>query len=107
MAELRVVLVRPQIAANIGATARVMFNFGHSKLVLVRPEADPLDQAARQLSTHGEHLLHSARIVGDLGEAVLILLDAENRRRTLENARQRYRVVKIQAKTLAEAVAHC
>lgn len=70
MAELRVVLVRPQIAANIGATARVMRNMGLSDLVLVAPEADPLDANARQLSTHGEALLHSARIVPDLPTAV-------------------------------------
>ncbi len=70
MAELRVVLVRPQIAANIGATARVMRNFALRDLVLVAPEADPLDPAARRLSTHGEPLLHAARIVADLGEAV-------------------------------------
>jgi tRNA/rRNA methyltransferase len=68
--ELRVVLVRPQIAANIGATARILRNFALPDLVLVSPEADPLDQSARQLSTHGESILHSARIVNDLGEAV-------------------------------------
>ena len=70
MSELRVVLVRSQIAANIGATARVMRNMGLSDLVLVAPEADPLDANARQLSTHGEALLHAARIVPDLPAAV-------------------------------------
>jgi len=67
---LRVVLVRSQIAANIGSTARVMRNFGVSELVLVAPETDPLAPAARQLSTHGEVLLHSARIVPDLATAL-------------------------------------
>lgn len=66
----RVVLVRPRIAANIGATARVMRNLGLTELVLVAPEADPADRQARQLSTHGEELLDRARIVADLGEAV-------------------------------------
>jgi tRNA/rRNA methyltransferase len=70
MPELRVVLVRPQIAANIGATARVMRNMGLADLVLVAPEADHLDPSARQLSTHGEAILHSARIVADLPAAV-------------------------------------
>jgi tRNA/rRNA methyltransferase len=70
MSELRVVLVRPQIAANIGATARVMRNMGQADLVLVAPEADPLDANARQLSTHGESILHAARIVADLPTAV-------------------------------------
>jgi tRNA/rRNA methyltransferase len=62
--------VRPQIAANVGATARVMRNFGLSDLVLVRPVADPRDETARKLSTHGEAILDSCRIVPDLGEAV-------------------------------------
>jgi tRNA/rRNA methyltransferase len=70
LANCRVVLVRPQVAGNIGATARVMHNFGLSHLVLVTPEADPQDQEARQRSTQGEHILRTARIVADLGEAL-------------------------------------
>ena len=66
----RVVLVRPQIAGNVGATARAMRNFGLTKLVLVSPEADPLDEAARKRSTHGESILHQARIVSTLAEAL-------------------------------------
>src|SRR5262249_24450684 len=66
----RVVLVRPKIAANIGATARVMRNMGLSQLVLVAPEADPTDYEARRLSTHGEVVLNQARIVSALGEAL-------------------------------------
>ena len=66
----RVVLVEPHIAGNIGATARVMRNFGLSDLVLVNPRADHLERNARQLSTHGEEILHAARVVADLGEAV-------------------------------------
>ncbi len=66
----RVVLVEPRIAANIGAVARVMRNFGVEDLVLVAPEADRLSEEARKLSTQGEDILHAARIVGDFGEAV-------------------------------------
>src|ERR1700756_4804800 len=66
----RVVLVQPRIAGNIGATARIMRNMGLTDLVLVAPEADPHDRNAHQLSTHGEELLHRARIVDDLGAAV-------------------------------------
>jgi tRNA/rRNA methyltransferase len=66
----RVVLVRPSIAANIGATARVMRNFGLSQLVLVDPEADPQDPRGRLLATHAEDLLDNARIVPELGDAV-------------------------------------
>ena len=66
----RVVLVRPQVAGNLGATARVMHNMGLSHLVLVAPEADPRDRRARQLSTHGESILERATIVSELGDAV-------------------------------------
>ena len=66
----RVVLVRPQIAANLGAAARVMRNMGLTDLILVAPVADPTDRNARQLSTHGETILDHCRIVGELGDAV-------------------------------------
>ncbi len=66
----RVVLVRTHIAANLGATARVMRNMGLSDLVLVNPLADPHDRNARQLATHGEEILDRCRVVADLGEAV-------------------------------------
>jgi tRNA/rRNA methyltransferase len=66
----RVVLVRTHYPGNLGATARVMFNFGLRDLVLVAPVADPHDRNARQMSTQGEHILDNARVVDDLGAAV-------------------------------------
>jgi tRNA/rRNA methyltransferase len=69
-ANCRVVLVRPQIAANVGAVARAMRNFGLSDLVLVEPAADPADREARRLATHGEGILDRARRVTEFGEAV-------------------------------------
>jgi tRNA/rRNA methyltransferase len=66
----RVVLVRPRIAANIGAAARVMRNMGLADLVLVAPEASPNDPEARRLSTHGEDVLERCRQVAGIGAAV-------------------------------------
>ncbi len=67
----RVVLVRTKIAANIGATARVMRNLGLSDLVLVAPEADPADPRADLLATpHALAILHSARVVPSFEVAV-------------------------------------
>jgi tRNA/rRNA methyltransferase len=66
----RVVLVRPQIAGNLGATARVMRNMGLTELALVAPGADRADPNARQMSTHGEEILRQARVVAELAEAV-------------------------------------
>jgi tRNA/rRNA methyltransferase len=70
MNNCRVILVRPEIPGNIGATARVMRNFGARTLVLVDPVGDPRGQEARRMSTHGEEILDNCRIVGDLGDAV-------------------------------------
>jgi tRNA/rRNA methyltransferase len=66
----RVVLVRPQLAANIGAVARVMRNMGLSELVLVSPEAGPTSPQATALATHGADVLERCRTAGDLVEAV-------------------------------------
>src|SRR5687767_2604874 len=66
----RVVLVRPHYPGNVGASARVMGNFGLDDLVLVAPVADPLDPQARQLSTHSEAILHRARVVAELADAL-------------------------------------
>lgn len=70
MDNARVVLVRTEVAGNLGAAARVMRNMGLSHLVLVAPKADPNDRSARQFSTHGEAILDRARIVGSIEEAV-------------------------------------
>lgn len=70
LANGRVILFKPQIAANIGSVARVMRNMGLNDLVLVAPEANPNEQQARQLATHGEDILQRARIVSTLDEAL-------------------------------------
>ncbi len=66
----RIVLVEPRIAANLGATARVMHNFGLTDLVLVALQADVHDRQARKLSTQGEAILDAARVVADFGTAL-------------------------------------
>jgi tRNA/rRNA methyltransferase len=65
-----VVLVETLYPGNLGATARVMRNFGVADLVLVAPVADPADRRARRLSTHGEQILDSAHVVADFAAAV-------------------------------------
>lgn len=68
--QCRVVLVRPHYPGNLGATARIMRNFGLRDLVLVNPIADIHDRNARQMSTHGEEILDSACVVSSLSEAI-------------------------------------
>jgi tRNA/rRNA methyltransferase len=67
---VRVVLVRPHYAGNLGSAARVMRNFGLTDLVLVAPYASRDDLEARRLATHGLSVLDSARVVPDLGDAI-------------------------------------
>ena len=70
LARCRVVLVRPHYAGNLGATARVMRNFGLTDLVLVAPYATAADLDARRMATHGLAVLDAARVVPDLGDAL-------------------------------------
>ncbi|MBN1347551.1 MAG: TrmJ/YjtD family RNA methyltransferase [Phycisphaerae bacterium] len=68
--DARIVLVRPKIAGNIGATARAMANMGLSDLVLVSPKADPTDRRARQRAACAEAMLSSVRVVDTLESAL-------------------------------------
>ena len=70
LSHCRIVLVRPHYAGNLGATARVMRNFGLSDLVLVAPYASTNDLEARRMATHGLSVLDAARAVPELGHAV-------------------------------------
>lgn len=66
----RVILVETLYPGNLGATARVMRNFGLEELTLVQPVADPHDRRAREMSTRGENILDRSRIVCEFAEAV-------------------------------------
>jgi len=70
MSRVRVVLVRPQVAGNIGAVARLLENFNAGPLYLVDPKADPHSRDSLQRSTHGEYRLRSAHVVATLEQAL-------------------------------------
>jgi tRNA/rRNA methyltransferase len=70
LSRCRVVLVRTQFPGNLGAVARIMRNMGLADLALVDPQADRFDPQARQMATHGENILDSARIVDSLAAAL-------------------------------------
>jgi tRNA/rRNA methyltransferase len=63
-------LVRPEVEGNIGATARVMRNFGLQDLCLVAPVADPTTPTVRSRAAGGVDVLDRASIVGTLDEAL-------------------------------------
>ena len=59
---LSVTLVGPEYPINIGYTARLMKNFGMSKLFLVEPKADL--RIASIYASHGGDLVRNAEIIG-------------------------------------------
>lgn len=68
LSNIRIVLVRPRGAGNIGAAARAMKNLGAADLVLVRPR--PKLAAAERMAVHARDLVRGARVVDDVAAAV-------------------------------------
>ena len=59
--ELSIVLVEPRTPGNVGAVARVMANFGYSKLILVNPRCK-ISEEARNRAKHAQSILQKAAI---------------------------------------------
>ncbi len=70
LAQIRIVLVEPAGALNVGSVARVMKNMGLNQLVLVNPQCDPLGTEARLMAVHAGELLATAKVVPGLVEAL-------------------------------------
>lgn len=70
LAHIRIVLVEPAGALNVGSVARVMKNMGLSELVLVNPRCDRLGSEARLMAVRAADVLESAREVETLAEAL-------------------------------------
>jgi len=69
LSNIRIVLVNTSHPGNIGAAARAMKNMCLEQLVLVNPKDFPADEAFARASG-ARDLLHSARVVSSLEEAV-------------------------------------
>lgn len=67
---IRIVLVEPAGALNIGSISRVMKNMGLSQLVIVNPQCEVYGEEASRMSVHAIDLLQSSRIVPDLPTAL-------------------------------------
>lgn len=70
LAQIRIILVEPAGALNVGSVARVMKNMGLRHLVLVNPQCDPVGAEARQMAVRGSDILEAAQIVTTLPEAL-------------------------------------
>ena len=58
---ITVILAEPEHPGNIGSVARVMRNFGFSKLVLINPKCR-IDKQARDLAKHSHSILDNAAV---------------------------------------------
>lgn len=67
---VRIILVEPAGALNLGAIARVIKNMGLQQLVLVNPQCDPLSPEAQQMAVHAVDILENAQQVATLPEAL-------------------------------------
>lgn len=70
LSAIRIVLVEPAGALNVGSIARAMKNMGLQQLVLVAPRCDPLAAEARQMAVHGIDILESAVCVATIPDAL-------------------------------------
>jgi tRNA/rRNA methyltransferase len=65
-----VVLVEPQLAENIGTTARAMANFGLTRLRLVRPREDPSNPRAMAAASGADRILQHAALFPSVENAI-------------------------------------
>lgn len=65
-----VILVHPQLAENIGMSARAMMNCGLYELRLVAPREDHLSPKAISASSNAEEILYNAKVFKTTSEAI-------------------------------------
>lgn len=65
-----VILVEPQLAENIGMTARAMANFGLSELRLVNPRNGWPKKGVREAASGATHVLDGATVHASVAEAI-------------------------------------
>lgn len=70
LSNVRLVLVSPGGAANVGSVCRAMKNMGLTKLMIVAPECDLRSADAINYSTHARDILESAIVVDNLPAAL-------------------------------------
>ena len=63
------ILVKPQIAENVGAVARAMLNFGFLNLRLVSPREDHLCERALAMAAGAGRVLDQAQVFENLADA--------------------------------------
>jgi TrmH family RNA methyltransferase len=68
--DLIIICVNTSHPGNLGAICRTMLNYGFSKLRLVTPKCDPLDEEARNRAKHAGSILDELQTFSTFQEAV-------------------------------------
>ena len=70
LSRLAIVLVRPKIPENIGAAARIAWNMGITRLILVRDSVPEREPMAKMATHKAAHLIDNLEIYSNLQEAL-------------------------------------
>jgi tRNA/rRNA methyltransferase len=70
LSHLAIVLVRPKIPENIGAAARIAWNMGITRLIIVRDDLPDREAMAKMATHKAAHLIDNLEIYHDLAEAL-------------------------------------
>jgi len=70
LSQVAIVLVRPKFAENIGSAARIAFNMGIRRLVLVRDQLPDREPMAKMATHKAAHLLDNMELHGSLEAAL-------------------------------------
>lgn len=62
---IAVILHEPEVAGNVGAVARLMSNFGFSKLVIINPKCDIKSLEAEGRAKHARFILKNASVASE------------------------------------------
>lgn len=65
-----IILIKPQLAENIGMTARAMKNCALTELRIVNPEQSPTSNTALRASSGSEEILQNAKIYSTTQDAI-------------------------------------
>ena len=68
---VRIVVVEPAGALNVGSIARVMKNMGLTELVLVNPKCDRMSEEAIRMAVHAKDVLEKSVVVNSLPAALV------------------------------------
>ena len=64
------ILVKPQLGENIGATARVLKNFGFNKLRITSPRDGWPNQKAKATSVGASNIIEKTKVFDNTEEAI-------------------------------------